>query len=508
MYFFQKEIMNSLFEDFQKKEETLPPDEKNPSKIITEEKEGKKEERSQHEINQAKVREKIEKIKKRLALKGVISQGDDFFRNDQLWLALKSYTQAYKKNKTDGKIIKKLGDTYFEMHKFTASQKYYSKIIDYSWFDTNTLALAIMYAGKYETPEQRNAISLKLKDAWLSKDALFYYTNSLLCLEDFHSCKLNYDKYGESNKSSEEGKLLSHTKKEDSSNNYENKKETQDILLTEIKTTIQNYRNFQLDEVYFKDALLVWAFYKNKNYPIAIELWRRLLEQKPGYRPIIKIIADSYFQLWDYNNAKKYLSQYYEIDKEDGGVTYLLWIVSSEFWDYVLSNIYLNKSLQNGYNPTINIRRKLVYNYFLLESRENIINSFHDLIEKESSYEKSDLELAIYYYILYKEYDQAKIWIKQWMNKYPTEENFHGYLWWIKKELWDNKWAMEEFKKGLVINKKNPFINFNIGLLKKETWSFGPALIYFKRTIKHSPDSEFAIQAEQQLDKLNLSKNK
>jgi hypothetical protein len=81
--------------------------------------------------------------------------------------------------------------------------------------------------------------------------------------------------------------------------------------------------------------------------------------------------------------------------------------------DQVLSNIYLNKALENGYNPTINIRRQLVHNFFTLDSEENIINAFYDLIEQENDYDKSDLELAIYYYILYAQYDQAKIWIEQ-----------------------------------------------------------------------------------------------
>jgi len=448
------------------------------------------EEISEKQINQEKVREKIEKIKKRLALKWLISQGDEYFRNDQLTSALKSYVQAYRKNSEDEKIIKKLGDTYFEMHKFSVAERYYRDIKNSQWFEANKLALSIMYSTDVSSTWSIQETLTKLQDIWLSEDEYFYYENSISCLENFHDCKIRFDEY----------------KKESIIPTAETQ-ETPSTLwsphLWEIQSAIENYRNFQVDQVYFKNALIVWALYSNQNYPIAIALWKELLEEKSDYKPIIKIIADSYYELGDYESAKLYLSSYYKQDNSDPGIAYLLWVIHSEEGDHVLSNIYLNKALKNGYDESINIRRQLIHNYFLLESWENIINAFYDLIESEVDYDKSDLELAIYYYILYEEYDQAKIWINKGMEKYPTEENFHGYLGWIRYEQWETQKAKEEIQKWLDINENNPFLNYNMGRIQKESWNIWIALVYFKKIIKQYPDSDFALWAKEEIEKIS-----
>jgi len=50
-------------------------------------------------------------------------------KNEQHILALESYISALKQNPNDKKVIKKIGDTYFEMKKFPSSYNYYKKLI-------------------------------------------------------------------------------------------------------------------------------------------------------------------------------------------------------------------------------------------------------------------------------------------------------------------------------------------------------------------------------------------
>ena len=88
------------------------------------------------------------------------------------------------------------------------------------------------------------------------------------------------------------------------------------------------------------------------------------------------------------------------------------------------------------------------------------------------------------------------------MNQFPTEENFHGYLWWILREIGDFDAARNEFQKGIDINDTNPFLNYNIGILEKETWNNGTALIYLKKVLRESPDSEFGKLAEAEIELL------
>lgn len=474
LWFFVYNTSNSSSERQEKQENDIASEE-----IIVE--------KTKQEVNEEIVRSKIEKIKNRLALKWLITQGDEYFRNKELGWALKSYLLAYKKNPGDEQITKKLWDTYFELNRFQAAQKYYENIRSYSWFDPDTLALTYIYGTDFSWSGSIDTLEQQIRDIQLSEQDTFYYTTSLLCLRDFHECKKTFESYTiETNELGEEFS-----------------REINSELLSEVLQAIENFKNFQVEELYFKDALITWAFYKNRNYPVAIELGKQILLEKPDYRPIIKILADSYYALGDLDTAKTYLADFYKLDDSDPGVAYLLWVIHGNENDQVLSNIYLNKALENGYNPTINIRRQLVHNFFTLDSEENIINAFYDLIEQENDYDKSDLELAIYYYILYAQYDQAKIWIEQWFERYPTEENFHWYLGWIQRETGQTDKAKQEFQKGLDINPKNPFLLYNIALLEKEIWNSQTSLIYLKQIKKFAPESEFAKQAEIQIQDLS-----
>lgn len=273
VYFLQKDFIHSLFIDTSKNEtpttqETLEPQEDTKPK-------------TQQEINQETVQSKIEKIKKRLALRGLISQGDEYFQNDQLTLALKNYLQAYRQNPQDEQIIKKLADTYFELHNYTTASRYYKELLSSPNFDTNTLALSIMYGSDITTPAGKVTAVSEIQKIGLSEEDYFYYETAIACVSDFHNCKIAYDEYGKISEVSETG-----TQTEITSNN-----------LKEVKKSIENYRNFQVDDVTFKNALIIGTFYTNKNYPIAIELGKQLLEERESYKPIVKILADSYFKL-------------------------------------------------------------------------------------------------------------------------------------------------------------------------------------------------------------------
>ncbi len=447
-------------------------------------------EKTQQEINQEIVRGKIEKIKKRLALKDFITQWDEYFRNSQLSEALKNYLIAYRKNPKDEKIIQKLGDTYFEMKKFNAAQKYYNLLRDYPTFEKEKTALTYLYGTDLSGSWATQQLIKNLEELELGEDEQMYYNISLWCISDFEACKEQYEDYRY--ETLENGDIVS--------------REITNPKILEILSAFENYENFQLEQEYFRDALIIGAFYKNKNYPVSIHLSENLLKEKPNYRPILKILADSYYGLWDYKNAKKYLWEFYELDTSDAGVAYLLGVIHWEEWDQVLSNIYLKKALENGYTPTINIRRQLIYNFFILGSDNDLLNGFNEMVTEEPDLEKSDLELAIYYSILHGEYDRASLWAQKGTQLYPEEENFHWYLWWIYLDKWFNKRARESLNSWLEMNPINPFLVYNMGLLEKQTWNIPWAIVYFKQAKKIAPNSDFSSKADEQIKDISNQK--
>ena len=447
--------------------------------------------KTQKEIGQEIVQQKINNLKKKLALRWLVVKWDIYFNNDQATLALKQYLDVYKETPNDPALIKKIWDSYFKINKYNSAYTYYSKIKDYSELNKNRAMLSYIYTKDVSELQDRQDILSEMYSFDFSEDEQFYYATSFECLDNFHECKIAFGEYIEKERPIGEDGL------EIELHRY----------IQEISTAVENYRAFQVDEVYYKDALIIWAFYTNGLYPVAIELWNKLLEEKTDYLPIFKIIGKSYFDMGKYKESKEFLSQYYNIDKTDAWVTFLLWILNSRLHEYVLSNIYLNKALESNYKPSIDVRRKLIYNYFLLENTERLLLNFKNLVEKEEVLDQEDLQMAIYYHITHERYEDAIAFSNKWLELFPEEEIFYGYLWWIYKLQEQNEKAEENLQAGLEINGKNPMLNLNMWLLQKEKWENIKALLFFRKAVRENRNWEFGVVAAEELEKFKQENN-
>ena len=435
------------------------------------------------------VRQKIENIKKRLALKWLIIEGDGYFRKQQLAHALKKYLEFYKQNPDDPLINEKIWDTYYEMKKFGSALNYYNKLLSSNTQTHVKIADTLFYTSDFWDTENIWILREKLAEIWLSEEELFYYNTSLACYNDFHACKLSFWEYFWPEIKEEIEVWNTDIEEKDTFKNLEN-----------IKNAIENYRNFQVDDVYLKDAYIIWAWYSNKLYPLAIIMWEKLLEEKPWYKPILQIVAQSYFELGEYEKAREVLWQYYQKNDENPSVAYMLWIINTNLREYVLANIYFQKSIELWYSESVNAYRQIIYNFYTLEDDENMLQSFVKLIEKEENFEMEDLRLAIYYHILHEKYDWALEWSKKWQKLFSESADFYAYEAWILREEWKFEESTSVLEAGLVIEEENPFLLINIAYneLKKENKS--AALVIFKKIIQAFPESEFSVQSQKEID--------
>lgn len=446
------------------------------------------------------VRNKIETIRKRLALKWLIIDWDAYYREWQLPLALKKYQDFYEQNNNDNLIKKKIADTYFEMKKFLSALNYYKKMEEIDVATRTNMNQALWYTSDIKTQLGRSMLSSQSSELHWESEIWIYNTISLACIVDFHNCKLQLDEYFwpkniETTEDSQYELIWEEGEKKETLIEY--------IPLKNLKTAIENYRNFQLDDVLLKNAYIVWAYFWDEMYNLAIILWEKILEERPGYKPIIKIIAQSYFELWDYENVRKVLGQYYEIDDKDPAVSYMLWVVNTKLGELVLSNIYFSKALSLWYTPSTNVYRQLVHNYYSLDNEEKIRNTFKDMIKFEENLEAIDLSLGIYYHILWEDLITAQKWSKMWQEIFPDSTDFYGYEGWIHRENWKLDLAEAVLETGLELDSKNPFVIINLAYTKNEAWQIGAALIYFKRIIKDFPTTEFALMAQTEIDTLS-----
>jgi hypothetical protein len=433
---------------------------------------------------EAIVQQKINSIKKRLALKWLIIEWDGYYRNQQLPLALKKYLEFYKQNPDDDLVIQKLWDTYFELKKYGSALNYYKLMGQLNEENRKKLALSYIASNDIWSNSIQWEFKALLESKKFEEQELFYYTQSLACIANFHECKLAFWEYFET-----------------LSSEWNPREITYEPLL-DLKRSIENYKNFQVDEVYLKDAYMISSWYSNGLYNLAINLGNKLLIEKENYKPILKIIAQSEFELWNYEQARKDLWKYYAIDEKDSAINYILWIVNEKLKDYVLANIYFQKSLNLWYTPSIDARRHIIHNFYLLQNEKSLLQAFEKMIEEETLLQKDDLALAIYYHILYESYSTALTWTKKWQELFPEDWDFYAYEWWILREEWKLKEALSALQAWWNIDEKNAFIFINIAYTVQELWNLAGAKIYFEKVINIAPDSDFALQAEAEITAL------
>lgn len=448
---------------------------------------------------------KIEKMKKKLALKWLITKWNYYFDNREYTSALSTYLKIYKDIPNDEGIINKIWDIYFNLKKFNQAYNYYSLIKDYKKLDKEKAIESLIFLNiKKLSKENIALIKDKINIFNLTDEENFYYKNSLDCIVDFSQCKLNFQDYFAN---FEKNNITESTWSLDSKWEKISKEISFEKLLN-IKNALENYKNFKLDDLLYKNALISGAFFQNWLYPVAIETSKLILKEKSDYKPILKIIAKSYFELWLFKESKGYLIAYNKIDADDGEISYFLWIVYEKLHEYILSSIHLKNSLKQGYKNSIDSRRRIIYNYYEVWENEKMLIAFEEMVKEEKeNITIDDLSLAIYYNIINNKLEKAKEINKYLLEKFDSKELYYWYLWWIQFEEnidWSLELAQKNLSLWLEINENNPMINYIMWIVTLKTWDVKKAFVYFKKTIFLDKDWEFWLLAQDEINKLNI----
>ena len=454
-------------------------------------------------------KEKIANLRKKLALRWLIIKWDINLKNKEYTSALVKYLQIHKEIPNDQATIQKLWDVYFNMKKFKQAYWYYNEIKDYERLGRDKAAIALI-SSMILNEENILKINNELDTLWLSKDQLFYYKNSISCKTDFSLCKLNFQNYFNENI-----KTKSWT--------WESIEKIQFEELYNIETALTNYENFQVDDLLYKWALVSWAFFENWLFPIAIETSKIVLEEKEDYKPLLKLIAKSYYELWNYIEAKLYLIKYNKlIKKDDPEASYFLWVVYERLHEYILSTIHFKKALKTWYENKLDVNKRILFNYYELWEIEKMLESFKIIInENKEDIISDDYNLAIYYNIVNEKMDDAKNYTIEALKKYPESEIFNWYMWWILMEEINSKPEVEqldweeinlyiEAEKyidiGLELNPKNPMLTLVKWKLEMSKWDARKAFIYFKKTVSLDNSWDFWKIAKQELEGIEINR--
>lgn len=464
----------------------------------------------------------ISELKKKLALKWLIVKWDLSLEKWDYTNALLKYIQINKEIPNDKSIVQKIWDVYFEMKKFDKAYQYYSKIKDYDKLDKNKVVKTLFSSVSLNT-KHMIFIRNELKTLWLNEQQLYYYNTSLECRVDFSKCRKDFQDYF------------------DNRNNQKNVNWTWAVIkqeyfedLEKIWNAIENYKNFQVDDLNYKWALIAWAFFENWLYPIAIETSKSILKSKSDYKPMIKIIAKSYYELWNYIQAKLYLIEYTNLVKDDSEINFFLWVIYEKLNEYVLSTIHLNNAIDNWYEDKLDVYKRIVYNYYELWDMNKIVNTFNLMIKNcKDKLTENDYSLAIYYNLVNDKNKIAKDITSEALIKYPESELINGYMWWLLMDEANKKpippknstasWTtVEENNKQYLMNlysEADRYIekwlkkDYNSPMLNLVKWKLeysrgdkNKAIIYFKKTVSIDWNWEFWKMAKQEMKNIDMNK--
>lgn len=446
----------------------------------------KSEEEIEEQNKMEERKERIELLKKRFALRWIIKNAEEYLQSNQNELALKEYIKAYKENEHDEKILSKIANIYFDLKIYNQSIVYFKKIQNISEKDKKTFLLSILYKWDYKTDTWIKKLLNKIKELVKNEEEVFYYLNSLHCSINFHDCKKNFENY------------------------FAKKEPTFDKLL-DVKNAIKNYNDFKIKDLYYKDALIIWSFYKSWLYNLSIKLAYDLLKEKPDYKPMLIIIWNSSYKLNDIKTAKEYLIKYYSLEPTNSEISYILWNINYLQKDYITSNLYYNRALKNGFDDKTLLLKKLLYNYYILEDKRSMLNIFDSLLKQENA-NLTDYSLWIYNRLINWKNDLAKLRSETAIKKFETKkwhEIFYWYLWWIYREKKDLQKASEYIDKWLQINNLNPLLTLNKRYLLEVQKDLLTAKIYLKKTIALNWEWEFWLLAKREIEAIDnyLKKN-
>lgn len=189
--------------------------------------------------------------------------------------------------------------------------------------------------------------------------------------------------------------------------------------INDLKNALKNYETLGNKDSNYKEALLIWAWYKNGDYMNVIKIGENLLRRKPDYRPILKIVGFSSYTIWAYGRSQAALSKYKKLEPKDPEVDFVLGLINFEKKDYETSNIYFNNAVLGGYKPKTVVERKLAYNYYVLGLKKNMFQVlWYLMIEPDIT--ESDVNNAVFLALSHDEVRSAGEWIKRGLEKFPN----------------------------------------------------------------------------------------
>jgi len=129
--------------------------------------------------------------------------------------------------------------------------------------------------------------------------------------------------------------------------------------------------------------------------------------------------------------------------------------------DYVSSNLYFNTAVLNGFTPKIEVERRLIYNYYLLEDKKSMFKIFRYLLS-EDGVGADDFYVAVFSSLEFGELSKSFLWVNKGMEKFPDNDSLFAFRGWIFRIQKESVKAEADLKKSISLNPRNAIALYNL----------------------------------------------
>jgi tetratricopeptide (TPR) repeat protein len=259
-------------------------------------------------------------------------------------------------------------------------------------------------------------------------------------------------------------------------------------------------------DISFRNFWLAVRFYEQKMYRLSEKFARDILEGKPDYDEVKKLLGFSLAELGRYHEAKTILIQYAETHPKEYQTIVKLWEITAALGEYAQSNLYLNNAILAGVTPKTELERRLAHNYALLSDTTGMMKVLGYLMQ-EPDVTEDDAAVAISLALAQGENVRAYSWAELALKKYP-KSRIVSWLYLTSLRLMgrgeDGLRFLWELPEDM---RTTPIILLEEWILLYERGELDEADSRFEKVLEIDPDADFSLEAQNYRTMIENDKN-
>ncbi len=415
---------------------------------------------------------RLDLAKKRKSYIAWIRKGDFYSLQNAPEEALSYYLSIQEKIPDDQVVRKKIAHVYFLLKNWSKAYSEYVQVplSELSSSEQDELYHALFFDGnRYD----RLGELAKLPSTNLTP----YYDVVDACYTGIHNCIVSIQSSSGSNS---------------------------EIL--DLKNQIENATKIS-DDFQYRNLLVAAKFYEQWMYRASTKIAQEILQNRPDYTEVIKIEWFSLYELGEYTESKKLILQYLEKNPNDLQSIMRMGEIAAHLSDYSSSNLYLNNAIISGYQPKIDLERRLVYNYSLLGDTAWAMKVFAYLLQDEAI-TPDDFAVGISFALEQGENEKAESWAIQWLRKFRDSPIIQPLYIQILRLTGDRDDAMAIIQNtSEEIQNQNPNYQLEKAILLLDSWDVTTAKTLFQKLAWLSEWPDIVKESDSYLSQISSMKS-